>query len=158
MSIAVRRATLDDLETVRSIGTATYPMHGTFAGSDYVEAGLWKWWSIDAVRRSIVSSTTYLAIDQDAAVGTATVGTLDGEPILWKLYVLPIAQGVGTGSALLSAAIADLPAGSRRLLLEHAEGNDQAATFYLYKGFTELERTEPHSGAGPRDVWMALEL
>lgn len=157
MSIAVRRATMGDLESVRAIGTATYPMHASFAGPEYVDAGLGQWWSVEAVRRSIVSSTTYLAV-QAAAVGTATVGAIEGQPILWKLYVLPTAQGTGVGSALLKAAIADLPAGSRRLLLEHAEGNDQAAAFYSRKGFAELERTEPDTGGGPRKVWMALEL
>lgn len=158
MSIAVRRATLDDLEIVMSIGTATYSTHASFAGVDYVEAGLGRWWSTDAVRRSIESSMTYVAFEDDVAAGTATVGTLDGEPILWKLYVLPAMQGTGAGSALLRAAIADLPTGSSRLLLEHAEGNDQAAAFYEHKGFKELERTEPGSGTGPQDVWMALEL
>lgn len=156
MSIAVRRARPDDAQTVRSIGVITYQTHKSFAAADYVEDGLARWWSIEAVRRSIESSTTYLAIDDDTAVGAATVGTLDGEPILWKLYVLPTAQGAGAGSALLAAATADLPVGSRRLLLQYAEGNDQAAAFYRHKGFEEFSRTETESGH--RDVWVALDL
>lgn len=156
MSIVVRQATFDDLEIVRHIGTVTYREHEAFAGADYVETGISQWWSTGAVRRSIESSTTYLAFADGAPTGTATVGTLDGDPILWKLYVLPNAQGEGAGSALLTAAIADLPAGTGRLLLEHVEGNEHAAAFYNRKGFKEFKRTETESG--PRDVWMALEL
>jgi ribosomal protein S18 acetylase RimI-like enzyme len=85
-------------------------------------------------------------------VGTATVGELDGVPVLWKIYVRPDDQGGGVGSALLEAVLADLPAG--RLRLEYVEGNERAAAFYRARGFRELRRDAPEEPGRPGQIWM----
>jgi ribosomal protein S18 acetylase RimI-like enzyme len=152
-AVTVRRATVADVDAVRAVGHAAWPAtYGPLFGDGYVAAGLARWWSEEAVLRSITASRTYLAERDGAAVGTATVGELDGVPVLWKIYVRPDDQGGGVGSALLEAVLADLPAG--RLRLEYVEGNERAAAFYRSRGFRELRRDAPEEPGRPGQIWM----
>lgn len=159
MTLTVRRAVEVDVEAVRAVGFATWPATYTpIAGEAYVEQGLAKWWSAEAVRESIRRGTVLVAEREDVVIGVASVSAGDdGVPMLWKLYVAPSAQGSGAGSALLAAAIAALPAGADRLRLDYLDGNEQAAAFYRARGFAEIGR---YAGAldGPDEVLMELRL
>jgi ribosomal protein S18 acetylase RimI-like enzyme len=152
-SVSTRRATVADVAAVRAVGHAAWPpTYGPLAGDAYVADGLARYWSEEAVRRSVEKNRTYVAERDGAAVGTATVGELDGAPVLWKIYVTPDDQGGGVGSALLAAVLADLPPG--RLLLEYVDGNERAAGFYRRHGFRELRRDPPERPGEPGLVWM----
>jgi len=81
------------------------------------------------------------------------MGNLDvrGEvPVVWKLYVLPAAQGRGVGSTLLRALQDQVP--GRPVELEHVEGNDRAAAFYARHGLHEVRRER--LDVGPASVWL----
>lgn len=155
--VTVRRAVAADVDAVRAVGHAAWPpTYGPLYGDAYVAEGLARWWSEEAVLRSIEKNRTYVAERDGAAVGTATVGELDGVPVLWKIYVRPDDQGGGVGSALLAAVLADLPPG--RLILERVEGNERAAGFYESRGFREFRRDAPERPGEPGLVWMELTV
>jgi ribosomal protein S18 acetylase RimI-like enzyme len=155
--VSVRPATAADVDAVRAVGHAAWPpTYGPLAGDAYVAEGLARYWSAEAVLRSIEHGRTYLAERDGAAVGTATVGERDDEPVLWKIYVTPDDQGGGVGSALLAAVLADLPPG--RLLLEYVDGNERAAGFYRHHGFRELRRDPPERPGEPGLIWMELTV
>lgn len=152
----VRKATVDDVEAVRAVGHATWPpTYGPIRGDAYVEAGLARWWSEDAVERGVGGGRTYVAERDGQVVGCAVVGELDGVPMIWKLYVRPEAQRTGAGRALLEAVLADLPADADAVRLDHAEGNDRAHAFYTSQGFVETHR---HGDAADRQVRMERRL
>ncbi|MHA3701542.1 GNAT family N-acetyltransferase [Jatrophihabitans sp. YIM 134969] len=157
--VTVRRATADDVDAVRAVGHATWPStYGPIRGEQYVRDGLERWWSAEAVRRGIEggATTTYVAEDATGTVvACAVVGERDGNPFVWKLYVVPTAQRTGAGRALLDAVIADLPDDAAAVQLDHAEGNDRAHAFYTARGFVETHR---HGPEGDREVRMARLL
>ena len=154
----IRVADTKDAYAVRSVGLRTWPVtYEPIAGAAYVAHGLARWWSLEAVRRGIERRGTFVAVAGDDVVGTATVGDLDGSPVLWKLYVLPELHGCGIGSALLGAVVESLPVDARRLQLPCANGNTRARRFYRRRGFVEVDRAKDVEG-GPDIVWMALAL
>ena len=147
-----------DVDAVRAVGFATWPStYGPIRGDQYVADRLAEWWTVDAVAGSIDgSSRTYVAEDATGAVvGCAVVGALEGTPMLWKLYVIPAAQRIGAGSALLAAVVADLPPTADRICLDYADGNDSARDFYVKAGFAELHR---HGPDNEREVRMERRL
>jgi ribosomal protein S18 acetylase RimI-like enzyme len=141
------------------VGRRTWPATYTaIAGRDYVEQGLAKWWSTEAVLASVRRGGVFVAEADGTVVGLASVGVLDGMPYLWKLYVLPERHGTGAGSALLAAVLDSLPAGSTRLGLDYVDGNESAAGFYRAKGFVEIGRKTSPLDVGPDEILMELQL
>jgi ribosomal protein S18 acetylase RimI-like enzyme len=69
------------------------------------------------------------------AVGFCSVSQEDGAHKLNKLYVLPAAQGTGTGKALLNKAIKVAKAAGSSSLFLQVNKHNNAYTFYLKQGF-----------------------
>ncbi len=158
MTVQVRGAVATDAQPVRVVGLRTWPAtYAQIAGSEYVEQGLARWWTDEAVGASIRGGVLVAELD-GAVIGMASAGERDGAPYLWKLYVVPERQGVGAGSALLAAVVDSLPAGSTRLGLDYVEGNEQAAAFYRGRGFREIGRKSSALGFGPDEILMQLRL
>lgn len=154
MGASIRRAERADLDGVRQVGLRTWPAtYESFAGSEYVEHALRTWWSEEITLRCIEELHTFVAVDADQIVGMTTLGhDRDGQPVVWKLYVLPEHQGRGIGGALLDTAIAAAPEDGP-VLIEYVEGNDRAAALYTRRGFVEIRR-ERERDDWPRTVWM----
>ncbi|MDN5791084.1 MAG: GNAT family N-acetyltransferase [Micrococcales bacterium] len=157
--VIVRSATGDDLDAVLDVGRRTWPpTYEPVAGADYVQMGLAKWWTADAVIPSIRRGRTLVAEVAGVVVGVATHGVLGEDLVLWKLYVLPGHQGHGVGRRLLKA-VCDraVEFGHPRIVLSHLDGNEQARAFYARHGFVETHRESGGSGL-PTNVWVALDL
>ena len=152
--VTIRRAEEADIDAIQHVGLLTWPPTYSFASANFVLRNLNQWWTEEAVRRTIVKNTTWVASDQNGnIIGTATLGTFNGDAVLWKLYVLPEHQGRGIGRALLDTAISELAPGED-LILEFVGGNDSARDFYLASGFV-IETTESNDD-GSTTVWCRL--
>lgn len=159
VTISYRRATEHDTDGIRDVGLRVWPLTYGFAGDDYVASGLAQWWSDEAVRVSIASTTTWVAVDDEGRV--VGIGNLDlraETPTIWKLYVLPDTQGTGVGRALLEQLVSAVPPDRGRVILEYVDGNDRAATFYARQGFTEVEREPADHPGWPAIVWVERSL
>ena len=153
MTVTVRPATEADLPAIADVGRRTWPAtYEPFTGPDYVARGLARWWSEEALRRGL--PRTLVAEDEAGQVIAMASYAPDGDAlILWKLYVVPEAQGTGAGTALLHRVIADAAERYTAVRLEYLDGNDHAARFYERNGFTFLKR-EPGPDGGPDSMWM----
>lgn len=156
--VSVRVATLADLEAVIDIGTttwwATYP---PIAGDDYVVEGLARWWTPESTRPGIEAGRVRVAEESGRPVGMASYSVSGPVIDLWKLYVLPDAQGTGAGSALLASVVEAAAPEQTTIRLAHKDGNARARAFYERKGFVETGRSPDEIG-GPDNVWMELQL
>jgi GNAT superfamily N-acetyltransferase len=152
MTVTVRAATGDDVAAIRAVGHATWPATYAFAGEEFVARGLATWWSEEAVRRSLASTATLVATADGEVVGIGNLDPHRDPPTIWKLYVLPTAQGAGAGSALIRGLL-DL-AGGARVTLEYVDGNERAAAFYAHHGFREVRREPPAAPGWPATVWV----
>jgi ribosomal protein S18 acetylase RimI-like enzyme len=152
MTIDIRPATAADIDAIRMVGSATWPATYAFAGDAFVAAGLAAWWSDEALRASLETTSTLVAELDGSLVGVGNLDLRREPPTIWKLYVLPAAQGHRVGSSLLHALIA--LAEDRPITLEYVDGNDHAAQFYQRHGFRETRREPPEVEGGPETVWM----
>lgn len=134
-NISIRPANVNDVPTIRSIGIITWPAtYLSFTSPDFVMDNLNTWWSHDSVSASIADDTTYIAFQNGEAVGTLTVGQFEGEPVIWKIYVVPKAHGCGIGTELMNTALTAIgPAHDVRI--EFVKGNSTAQAFYERRGF-----------------------
>lgn len=151
MTLEIRPAILDDVQSIQEIGLLTWPpTYLPFTSPEYVLANLNSWWSETAVRESIMTDTTLVALDEERTVGTCTIGEFEGDAVIWKIYVLPSEHGKGVGAALMSAAIEFI--GPRDVRLEFVKGNGNALKFYERFGFQHDFEEDP--GDGTTTVWM----
>lgn len=162
MSIDVRAATLDDTEQIRVLGHEVWPV--AYAGMvtpEFMAEGLATGVG-GGGRARITDGITLVAVDNGPdetgrIVGMTGLGQENGEWVMWKLYIRPEHHGGGIGRRLVEGAIAALPAGTKRLLLDVLVANEAAIGFYHRLGFTE---TEDGTGRdlGPDLIWMSLDL
>jgi ribosomal protein S18 acetylase RimI-like enzyme len=153
MAVTVRPATDEDVPAITAIGHRTWQAtYEPFAGADYVAKGLARWWSQDVIRAAL-GGTLVAENGAGSVIGMASCSPSDDALIIWKLYVLPEAQGSGAGSALLRRVITDAGHRYRSVRLEYLDGNDRAAGFYARNGFRYLKRESDPDG-GPDSVWL----
>ena len=147
----IRRATTADIPAIVTLATETWPGTYHFAGPDFIAHGLATWWSPDAVARSL-DTTTVLVATTPAVTAIGNIDLRGDTAIIWKLYVLPSAQGTGIGGTLLDALITT--AGDRPVELGYVDGNDRAARFYATHGFSNLRREPGYEPGFPDTVWL----
>lgn len=158
MAVEVRSAVADDVAAIQDVGRKTWPATYSFAGDDYIASGLATWWSTQALLRSLDDTTVLVATNGGQVVGLGNIDLRGAVPTIWKLYVLPQAQGSGVGSALLKALLNRIPAGTGSVQLEYVDGNERAAAFYTAKGFTELRREPGERPGWPETVWVERQV
>jgi len=150
--LEIRDALPADVPEIVSVGRRTWPATYDFAGAEYIAHGLATWWSPEAVERSLVNTTVQVADRGGEIVGTGNIDLRGEAAIIWKLYVVPEAQGSGAGSALIKSLIGY--AGGRPVRLEYLDGNTRAARFYAAHGFAEIFREPSDHEGWPATIWM----
>lgn len=149
MTPTIRRATPDDLAAVRFVGVRTWPAtYGPPLGAHYVMHGLDTHWSVEAIAPALAAGRIDVAETDDGIVGMTEVEDLGDSLVLWKLYVIPSAQGAGIGHDLVAAAKDRARQRGRDLLTEYEPANEVVRGFYLREGFEDTQA--PWPGA----VWL----
>lgn len=150
-AVGVRRAKPADVDAVRMVGVVTWPpTYGPLHGTGYVMRGLDDYWNAPAIADAVDAGAVDVAEVQDEIVGMTHVEPLGDDLVMWKLYVVPDAQGSGAGRALIDAAKARATRARRHLLTEHDPANARASAFYARHDF---EPTAPPF-AGTDAVWL----
>ena len=160
MRVNVRKALLEDLDRIVGFGSAVIPPYYTpILGERAAQAQL-AWWTADRMAPAVEANRVHVAATDCDVVGVSQTGELDGEQVIWKLYLAPEYRGRSLGVELLSQAIASLPQEVARVDVEHFAGNTRAAKFYEREGF-EVVRTEPPpagESANSAIVWRRRQL
>lgn len=158
--VEIRLAAPDDVPAIRDFGAEVLPAHyGPIIGAEAAQGQVDTWWTREAIVQSVEEGRHVLAVRAGEIVGVAERGRFGEDHVLYKLYLSPGARGCGLGPRLIQATIAQLPAGTPRLLTEHFAGNTRAAAFYAREGFAE-DRVEQHPSGDPAQatVWRVREL
>lgn len=151
MTVVVRQAQEDDVEAVRFVGFATWPAaYGASKGAAFVTAGLDEYWNAEVVRGAVLRGDTLVAEDENGIIGMAEVDSVGDDLVMWKLYVVPSAQGTGAGTRLVDAVKQRAQDAGCDLLTEHYVENTAAAGFYARQGFVPTDAPWPTSDA----VWL----
>lgn len=138
--VGPKLASAEELDSVRSIALRTWPdAYGSILSEEQLQYMLDLMYSPVALRRQMELGHAFVMIGtEDGPQGFASYehGTKDGRTSrLHKLYVLPTAQGKGSGKALLRWVIATCAEhGALRLELNVNRFN-KALDFYRAEGF-----------------------
>ncbi len=149
--INIRQATLNDRALIRSISERTWPStYGHIISQEQIDFML-DWMYSDASMEEQINKghQFYIANLNGSDIGFCSVSEDQEEQDnstnqtqqkafkLNKLYVLPTAQGTGSGKALLEKAIEVAKnAGAESIFLQVNKHNN-AYTFYLKNGFVK---------------------
>ena len=150
MTLLIRRATLEDADTVSSLGARTFSQTFDYLyPSQDLETFLAYAYGLERTRNDLADpdKATWLLEDDGEAIGYALAGPCDlphpdvqpshGE--LKRVYVLKEHQGGGKGSRLLSTALDWLEAeGPRPLWIGVWSENYGAQKLYGRIGFTKV--------------------
>lgn len=159
MTFSVRRATLEDAETLSALGETTFrETFGHLYPPADLEAYLPEAYGLARTRRDLTDpkKATFLGMEDGRAVGFALVGPCElphpevapGEGELKRLYLLASHQGGGRGSKLLDAALAWLEGNAKgRVWLGVWSENHGAKRLYGRRGFVEVGAYEFPVGA-----------
>lgn len=141
--IRIRRARPEDARAITTIARVTWP--DTYSGLIPEEAQqvfLDRAYAPGTLARAIAREDHWFFVAEQAGtvIGYAEFGPVGaGDVELFRIYVHPVAQRSGAGSALLEAgitAIREASDGPRRLFLRVEEGNHKGMRFYERHGFT----------------------
>ncbi|EOD65163.1 GNAT family N-acetyltransferase [Amycolatopsis vancoresmycina] len=155
----VRAAGPDDVGALRRFGEAHVRAHyAPLIGAAAADSQVRDWWNETHLAAAVAGGLVVVAEDGEL-VGVGQRGRNGPEHVVYKLYVHPGQRGRGLGPRLLDALIAQLPAATGRLYIEHFAANERAGAFYEREGFT-VERIEPSTTGDPAlaVVWRAKTL
>jgi ribosomal protein S18 acetylase RimI-like enzyme len=153
--VHVRPATRDDAAAIVSLGSVVVPATYAPLSPAYAEWCLERWWSAGSVEGALATIPHWVAEQDGEVVGVTNLGEMDGQPVMWKLYVHPGAHGRGLGTALLDAV---LDAADGSMAVEYLHGNERAARFYRSRDFEEVRRTTIERFPDLKWVWMRKEV
>jgi len=138
MSFTIRPATVADIPAIQAVGKAAW--RDTYTGlvhDGYLDDGFARSWASPDFEQALASPHARLLVAEtaDGVVGMVQLGWSDeGIASLWRLYLLRDVRGVGLGTRLWQAVIADLPASLRTFRTSVVRGNP-ALRFYERLGF-----------------------
>jgi ribosomal protein S18 acetylase RimI-like enzyme len=156
--VQFRPAVTADVPAIVAFGDAVIPRHySPIIGANAAQAQL-DWWTPERFNEAIDTGRVQLATVGNQIVGVVETGQMGGEQVIWKLYVAPDVRGQGLGVKLIDHAISALPEETDHVLLEHFEGNSDAARFYEREGFEITGRDVNGSNPNASVVWRRREL
>lgn len=159
MTATVRLATHDDVPAIIGVGHRSWRETCVpNLSQDYIDASLARWWTRDAIGWEVGGGRMLVAVQDDVVVGVASAGHLNGDLVLFKLYVLPEHQRSGAGRVLLERVLADARDGGHQIVrASYFDGVEHAEAFYLACGFRETHRDKAGDGV-PESVWLVRDV
>ena len=159
-AVLVRTAVAADVAGITAFGEEVVPAHyAPLIGAVAAQAQVSRWWDPVSIDAAVAAGLVVVAEADGQVVGLGQRGRMDGEHVIWKLYLDPAHRGRGVGPRLLRALVEQLPADAERVWIEHVAANERAGAFYEREGFT-VDRVEA-SGAGEPatdQVWRVRPL
>jgi diamine N-acetyltransferase len=165
--LQIRRATLDDIETIRQLAEyvfpETYKSILTESQTKYMMEWMYSYSSLH-VQMAEDGHMYYLAYDGEHAVGYVSIQPQGADIFhLQKIYVLPSCQGKGFGKQLFLKAVDIVksfhPQGVCRMEL-NVNRHNKALTFYEKMGMYRVSQGDFDIGNGfyMNDYIMALDI
>ena len=149
--IIIRPATLEDRAFIRSVSERTWPStYGHIISQEQIDFMLdWMYSDESLAEQLNKGHQFYIASIDGDEIGFCSVSAEENNSYkLNKLYVLPIAQGTGSGKALLNKAIEVAKAAGAISLFLQVNKDNNAYTFYLKNGFIKEQEFKFDIGNG----------
>ena len=162
----IRRATVEDIATIRAMATVVFPhTYREILSAEQIDYMMEWMYSAESLQRQMTEEEHiyYLAYQEGEPAGYLSIQP-EGEHTfhLQKLYVMPDCQGGGLGKLLFRQAIAAIkeirPAPCEMRL--NVNRQNKALTFYQKMGMTKVDEGDFAIGNGyyMNDFIMGLDI
>lgn len=135
----IRHATPEDILTIQQIAHETWPVaYGSILSTAQMAYMLDMMYSEHSLAQQWAQGIAFFIAEANGkAIGFAAVGSepMEGLFKLHKLYVLPTAQGMGAGKALLTAVMEHALSLCGEQLTLQVNRENSAVAFYQAQGF-----------------------
>ncbi|MDE3124073.1 MAG: GNAT family N-acetyltransferase [Bacteroidota bacterium] len=163
MDIQIRNATVEDVALIQQIAYSTWPIaYGNILSKQQINYMLTLMYNQDELLRQITHGYCYLIAEKNGkSLGFAAYNALTVTQFkLQKLYMLPEAQGMGIGKALLQKVMNQAKLQGAELLLLNVNRHNNAIAFYAKMGFqiTKEEDNDIGNGFFMNDYVMQVRL
>jgi diamine N-acetyltransferase len=138
----IRKATLDDVETIRAIADETWwNAYSPILEKEQISFMLGEIYSVEKITAQIKNTiqTYLLLIENDNPVAFAAYSPRNENPEIYKLhklYCLPQTQGKGYGKILINEVAAKTTEAGKRILDLNVNRYNKAKSFYEKMGFS----------------------
>lgn len=150
-SLHIRAADVNDIATIREIANITWPVaYGSYISKAQLDYMLDMMYSDNSLLEQMNKGHQfYLAEQHNNSIGFASVSKEEEKSCkLNKLYVLPTAQKIGAGKALLQKSIDYTISHAASCLYLQVNKQNNAQHFYSKHGFTVREASILEIGGG----------
>ncbi|MDC7121055.1 GNAT family N-acetyltransferase [Cellulomonas fimi] len=146
----VREAADDDVAAVCAFGDRVVRAHyAPLIGDRAATAQVEQWWTPQQIGGAVAAGLVTVAEHDGEIVGVAQRGRHGDDHVLYKLYLDAQHRGAGLGPRLVDAVVRHLPAGTRRLCVEHFAGNARAGAFYERERSSSSASSRARRASGP---------
>lgn len=138
---SIRKAAIDDLETIREIAEITWrATYTNILSKEQLDFMLAEIYSVGKITSQLINNTqTYLLLMEDKMpVAFAAYSPREEDPEIYKLhklYCLPQTQGRGYGKILIDEVAKNTAEAGKKTLDLNVNRNNKAKTFYEKMGF-----------------------
>ena len=139
---SIRKATPDDVDTIREIAEITWRHTYTpILAKEQLDFMLAEIYSVEKITSQLKHGTQsyLLLIEDDKPVAFAGYSPREEDPDIYKLhklYCLPETQGKGYGKILINVVIENVLAAGKHLLELNVQRHNPSKNFYEKMGFT----------------------
>ena len=148
LSMFIREATVNDVETIRHIANETWlPAYGAILSKEQLAYMLAEIYATDKITSQIINNEqTYLLLfEGDDPVAFAAYSPREEKADVYKLhklYCLPSTQGKGYGKQLIDKVCADVLAAGKTILELNVNRYNNAKYFYEKLGFVVVNEED----------------
>lgn len=151
--IYLRKATAEDLPTIRTLAEQTWPAaYSDMLSAEQLAYMLEMMYNKGELMRQLAKGHTFLiasAINEDVGFAAFSLADKGIQTFhLHKLYVLPKMQGKGVGLMLMNEVISQVKAEDGRFLQLNVNRANKALAFYQKAGFEIKESVDLDIGNG----------
>lgn len=150
-SLNIRAADVNDIATIREVANITWPVaYGSYISKEQLNYMLDMMYSDNSLLEQMNKGHQfYIAEQHNNPIGFASVSKEEEKSCkLNKLYVLPTAQKIGAGKALLQKSIDYAISHAASCLYLQVNKQNNAQHFYSKHGFTVREASILEIGGG----------
>jgi diamine N-acetyltransferase len=148
----IQPASIGDAPVIQQIAHTTWPAtYGHILSNDQLAYMLDLIYSIRGIEQAFARGEHFVLLyDQQRAVGFASFGCIESPAVykLFKLYILPSAQGTGAGKLLLDHVATTCQQAGAILLQLNVNRHNKAKDFYEKHGFAVAYEEDIDIGNG----------
>lgn len=150
--VTFKKATKDDIETIRRIAFAVWPVaYEKILSKEQMDYMLDKMYSAKSLLKNMQQNEFVLALNESEVIGFASFGPHDENEDVYhlnKIYILPSQQNKNCGRQIIDHVIETIKSRGATSLQLNVNRQNPAQHFYKKLGFSVIKKEDLDIGSG----------